>query len=170
MDQIYLDHNATTPITPEVLESLFPFLRSEYGKPSSGHTLGRTARDSERLEALRDRLWDQLRTRIREIVRTSERVRTLPGTLHARFPGATGNAILDAAPGAAASTGSACHAESEEPPATIVAMGVGEAEALGSVRLSLSHGTIEAEVKAAAEQLIGGWTHAIGGNTDEIQR
>jgi cysteine desulfurase len=128
------------------------------------------ANDSARLAALRDSLWDHLRARIPRIVRTSERAPTLPNTLHVRFPGATGNAILAAAPGVAASTGSACHAGSEEPPAAIVAMGIDEAEALGSIRLSLGHGTDEAGIEAAAEHLIRGWKHAFGGNTDEIQR
>ncbi len=41
---IYLDHNATTPLDERVLESMLPFLRSEYGNPSSSHRLGRTAR------------------------------------------------------------------------------------------------------------------------------
>lgn len=40
---IYLDSNATTPILPEVLEAMLPFLRDEYGNPSSGHALGRRA-------------------------------------------------------------------------------------------------------------------------------
>ena len=32
---IYLDHNATTPIFPEVLEPMMPYLNSEWGNPSS---------------------------------------------------------------------------------------------------------------------------------------
>ena len=31
---IYLDHNATTPILPEVLEAMLPFLREHFGNPS----------------------------------------------------------------------------------------------------------------------------------------
>jgi len=38
---IYLDYNATTPVAPEVLEDMLPFLREEYGNPSSGHAYGR---------------------------------------------------------------------------------------------------------------------------------
>ena len=30
---IYLDHNATTPILPEVLEALMPYLATEWGNP-----------------------------------------------------------------------------------------------------------------------------------------
>jgi cysteine desulfurase len=37
---IYLDHNATTPIAPEVLEAMMPFLTSEWGNPSSSYKFG----------------------------------------------------------------------------------------------------------------------------------
>ncbi len=40
---IYLDHNATTPIAPEVLDAMLPYLREEFGNPSSDHSLGREA-------------------------------------------------------------------------------------------------------------------------------
>ncbi len=43
---IYLDHNATTPVDPAVLESMLPFLREQYGNPSSGHTAGKAAREA----------------------------------------------------------------------------------------------------------------------------
>ncbi len=43
---IYLDHNATTPVDPEVLEAMLPYLRDEFGNPSSGYPLGRRARDA----------------------------------------------------------------------------------------------------------------------------
>ena len=33
---IYLDHNATTPVLPEVLEAMMPYLTTEWGNPSSG--------------------------------------------------------------------------------------------------------------------------------------
>jgi cysteine desulfurase len=41
---VYLDHNATTPVAPEVLEAMLPYLRTAYGNPSSDHALGRRAR------------------------------------------------------------------------------------------------------------------------------
>jgi cysteine desulfurase len=40
---VYLDYNATTPVLPEVLEAMLPFLRGEFGNPSSSHALGRHA-------------------------------------------------------------------------------------------------------------------------------
>jgi cysteine desulfurase len=41
MKRIYLDHNATTPLHPEVREAMLPFLGELFGNPSSGHWAGR---------------------------------------------------------------------------------------------------------------------------------
>ena len=42
---VYLDHAATTPVRPEVLDAMLPYLGSEaFGNPSSGHHFGRVAR------------------------------------------------------------------------------------------------------------------------------
>jgi len=43
---VYLDHNATTPLSPEVLEAMLPYLRGPYANASSLHRLGRAARDA----------------------------------------------------------------------------------------------------------------------------
>ncbi len=42
---IYLDHNATTPIDPEAVEAMMPYLKGEFGNPSSGNPLGRRAKE-----------------------------------------------------------------------------------------------------------------------------
>jgi cysteine desulfurase len=44
LDNIYLDHNATTPVAPEVLELVTSVLRNQIGNPSSVHSVGRSAR------------------------------------------------------------------------------------------------------------------------------
>ncbi|MCS7176354.1 MAG: cysteine desulfurase [Candidatus Kapabacteria bacterium] len=41
---VYLDHSATTPLDPEVLEAMLPWLREHFGNASSLHTWGRRAR------------------------------------------------------------------------------------------------------------------------------
>lgn len=41
---VYLDFNATTPVLPEVVSAMLPFLTTHYGNPSSSHALGRRAR------------------------------------------------------------------------------------------------------------------------------
>ncbi|MCU0835828.1 MAG: cysteine desulfurase [Chromatiaceae bacterium] len=43
---IYLDYNATTPVAPEVLEAMLPYLREHFGNPSSGHPFGRRAQEA----------------------------------------------------------------------------------------------------------------------------
>lgn len=40
MKPIYLDNNATTPVAPEVIDEMLPYLRDLYGNPSSMHTFG----------------------------------------------------------------------------------------------------------------------------------
>lgn len=44
MDQIYLDHNATTPVEPAVVEAMLPYLTGHFGNASSVHTFGRDAK------------------------------------------------------------------------------------------------------------------------------
>lgn len=42
--RVYLDHNATTPLDPLVLEAMLPYLSELFGNPSSVHSFGREAR------------------------------------------------------------------------------------------------------------------------------
>jgi cysteine desulfurase len=44
MNAVYLDHAATTPVRPEVLEAMLPFFSVAWGNPSSSHRFGRAAR------------------------------------------------------------------------------------------------------------------------------
>ena len=44
MKRIYLDNNATTPVHPEVLDAMLPYLKDEFGNPSSIHWAGRHPR------------------------------------------------------------------------------------------------------------------------------
>jgi cysteine desulfurase len=43
-DPIYLDHNATTPLLPEVVDAMLPYLGEHFGNPSSTHVYGVRAR------------------------------------------------------------------------------------------------------------------------------
>ena len=45
-DPIYLDHNATSPILPEVVDAMLPYLREHFGNPSSTHVHGARARSA----------------------------------------------------------------------------------------------------------------------------
>lgn len=44
MHPVYLDHSATTPVRPDVLEAMLPFFNASWGNPSSSHRFGRAAR------------------------------------------------------------------------------------------------------------------------------
>ncbi len=46
MKRIYLDHNATTPVHPQVLQAMLPFMTDQFGNGSSIHTYGREARNA----------------------------------------------------------------------------------------------------------------------------
>lgn len=45
-DPVYLDYNATTPVAPEVVDALLPYLREQFGNPSSAHGRGQRARQA----------------------------------------------------------------------------------------------------------------------------
>ncbi len=65
---IYLDHAATTPLRPEVLEAMLPYLTQHHGNPSSLHAAGRRARQG--LDEAREAVAGILGARPREIVFT----------------------------------------------------------------------------------------------------
>lgn len=66
---IYLDHAATTPLRPEALEAMLPYLTERFGNPSSPHRFGREARAG--LDEARERLAARLNAEPRELVFTS---------------------------------------------------------------------------------------------------
>ena len=65
---IYLDHNATTPLAPEALEAMRPYLEKFHGNASSIHAAGRETRAA--LDDSRDRLAVLLACRPHEIIFT----------------------------------------------------------------------------------------------------
>jgi cysteine desulfurase len=67
--RVYLDHNASTPVHPEVVAAMLPYFGDVYGNPSSVHAFGREARDA--VDGARDRIAGFLRARPDEIVFTS---------------------------------------------------------------------------------------------------
>jgi len=110
-----------------------------------------------RMQRLRDELWERLVGEIPGLRLNGDPVRRLPNTLSVRFPRVSGNEVLAGAAAVAASTGSACHAGHESAPGVILAMGVSEAEAVGTIRLTLGRDTTADDVSRAADALIGSW-------------
>lgn len=69
MQRIYLDHNATTPVDPAVLEAMLPFLSGDFGNASSIHAFGQRARAA--VETAREQVAALINARPQEIVLTS---------------------------------------------------------------------------------------------------
>jgi len=69
MKPIYMDHSATTPVAPEVLEAMLPYFSLRFGNASSLHSFGLEAREA--LEASREKVAGMLGARPEEIVFTS---------------------------------------------------------------------------------------------------
>lgn len=68
MDRIYLDHNATTPVRPEVRDRMSPFFGELFGNPSSAHSFGQEVK--VQFEEARQRIADQLGAATAQIVFT----------------------------------------------------------------------------------------------------
>ncbi|MDX9857387.1 MAG: aminotransferase class V-fold PLP-dependent enzyme [candidate division Zixibacteria bacterium] len=69
MDPIYLDHNATTPVAPEVVEAMLPYLDRGFGNASSVHAFGREAKVA--LETAREQIAAFIRCEPSELYFTS---------------------------------------------------------------------------------------------------
>lgn len=65
----YLDHNATTPVDPRVIDAMLPYLKGPYGNPSSLHRFGRAARDG--VERARAQVAALLGAQPQEVIWTS---------------------------------------------------------------------------------------------------
>ncbi|GAB3939970.1 cysteine desulfurase family protein [Corynebacterium tapiri] len=109
-----------------------------------------------RLAGLRDKLWQGISSTIDgAVLNTAEPA--LPGHCHVSFPGADGDSLimlLDVA-GIEASTGSACHAGVNRMSDVLSAMGIPEADGLGSLRLTLGRTTTSEDIEEVLRILPG---------------
>jgi len=69
MRQIYLDHNATTPVSKEVLDAMMPYFSEEYGNASSVYSMGQKAR--QKIDESRELIGNALGTEATDIIFTS---------------------------------------------------------------------------------------------------
>src|SRR5436189_4217347 len=67
--KVYLDHNASTPVHPDVVAEMMPYFHDVFGNPSSIHGFGRAARDA--VDVARERVGRFLAVAPEEIVFTS---------------------------------------------------------------------------------------------------
>ncbi len=172
-DPIYLDHNATTPVLPAVVEAMLPYLREHFGNPSSGHVYG--ARSRAAVAHARAQVAALLGCDDDEIVFTSGGTEAnnlaIRGVVDAVADrrGVVTTMIEHPATlrpcewlerrgyRVAASTGSACHDGDAAASAVILAMGVSPVDALGSVRLTLGRSTTAEDIARASAALFSAW-------------
>ena len=69
MKRIYIDHSATTPVAPEVLEAMLPYFGDKFGNSSSLHSFGLEAKEA--LEESREKVAALLGAQPEEIIFTS---------------------------------------------------------------------------------------------------
>jgi cysteine desulfurase len=114
--------------------------------------------NSARLRALRDRLVEGVLTGIEDVRFNGARdAQRLPGNAHFTFRGCEGDSLLMLldANGIECSTGSACTAGVPRPSHVLIAMGADADAARGSLRLSLGHTSVGADVDAVLQVLPG---------------
>ncbi|MEY5014829.1 MAG: hypothetical protein RIS92_1187 [Verrucomicrobiota bacterium] len=68
-DLLYFDNNATTPVDPEVLDAMMPYLRGHYGNPSSVYRIGKEA--ARAMDTARGQVAEALGCEAGEVVFTS---------------------------------------------------------------------------------------------------
>ncbi|MFO1502695.1 MAG: cysteine desulfurase family protein [Steroidobacteraceae bacterium] len=110
----------------------------------------RRAAESQRLAALRDRLWAGL-SRLPGVLRNGHATARAPHILNVSFEGIEGESLFAALPELVLSTGSACNSRSAEPSFVLRALGRDTELAQGSLRFSLGHDTTEAHIDAALD-------------------
>jgi cysteine desulfurase len=129
--------------------------------------------ESLRLATLRQRFLSGVKRLLPQAQLNGDAERRLPGNLNLSFPGVPALALMEACPGLALSTGSACTAAEVEPSFVLRALGVSEDLAAASLRIGLGRFSTEAEVDYAVETLAAavkrlgatGVTSALAGTT-----
>lgn len=108
-----------------------------------------------RWRALRDRLWDGIRERIRDVRLNGHPTDRVPHNINMSLRGVVGEDILLMldAEGICASTGSACQSGSVEPSYVLSACGIPKEWAQGALRLTVGRDTTDADVDAVLEVL-----------------
>jgi cysteine desulfurase len=126
------------------------------------------AEEGDRLRRLRDGLLRNLARRIPGLRLNGDAERRLAGSLNLTLPGIPAQALIEACPSIAISTGSACTSASVEPSYVLRALGLPDELANASIRIGLGRFTTAAEVEFAADALaaaVNGLTGADGSPT-----
>lgn len=90
---IYLDHNATTPVLPEVRESMLPYLCDEWGNPSSSYRFGSHLKS--KIEEAREQVADLIGAKSpREVLFTSGGTESNNAAIHSAIHSSGGEHIV----------------------------------------------------------------------------
>jgi cysteine desulfurase len=108
----------------------------------------------DRVRALRDRLWDALRSNLDELYLNGSWERRLPNNLNVSFAYVEGEAMMMGIKEIACSSGSACTSASLEPSYVLRAMGVDVELAHTSIRFGIGRFNTEEEIDYAAKHII----------------
>ena len=114
------------------------------------------SKETVQFTKLKSLLLSTLKRELKEVrINTPDQCR--PGFLSLSFPGFMGNEIVTALSlsGFKIATGSACHADKQEPSRIILATGRDNKEAMGTIRVSIGRGNTEKSVKELALALLG---------------
>jgi len=95
------------------------------------------AEEAVRLTAMRNELWDRIVAEIAEVSVNGPRALRLPGNLNVSFERIEAESLILAMRRFSLSTGSACSSGERGPSRVLTAIGVGEAAAMGSIRIGL---------------------------------
>jgi cysteine desulfurase len=109
--------------------------------------------EARRLRQLRDHLQTGLTRRVAGLRLNGDAESRLPGSLNFCFPGIPAIQLIEACPGIAISTGSACTSASVEPSYVLRALGLSDEDANTGIRIGLGRFTTPAEVDLAIDAL-----------------
>jgi cysteine desulfurase len=112
------------------------------------------ATDNERIRALRDRLWNQVKD-MEEVYLNGDLEQRIPHNLNVSFNFVEGESLIMAVKDIAVSSGSACTSASLEPSYVLRALGRNDELAHSSIRITLGRFTTQAEVDYAANLIKG---------------
>ena len=112
------------------------------------------AEETERLRALRDRLYQRITARLKDVYLNGSVEQRLPGSLNLSFAYVEGEGLLMALKDVAVSSGSACTSASLEPSYVLRALGIGDELAHTSIRFGIGRFNTAEEIDFTADLVI----------------
>ena len=112
------------------------------------------AEETERLRALRDRLYQRITARLKDVYLNGSVDQRLPGSLNLSFAYVEGEGLLMALKDVAVSSGSACTSASLEPSYVLRALGIGDELAHTSIRFGIGRFNTALEIDFTADLVI----------------